>query len=285
MSITLQKLVWKLNIHPSQKLVLVRLADYASDKTQQAYPSVASLAADTGLSERMVQRYLSASVDAGFVVVDDHQHGGRGMTRTYRFTLAKGDASDTVSERKRVTSKPVKGDAGDAVLPQQRVTSREKRVTPMTEKGDTHDGIYIRSEPSTNHQREPSVALPRNGDAQTLVAVLYEDVLGIGKPTNYKQAVGQASQLAKAGVTPDELREIAEWLIADPFWSQKGVNMGTVLSQRDKYRAARNAPVPLRRKVDEAEDDVWEAYGRAKGYITDDDEPADVIDTTARRTS
>lgn len=254
MSIALQKLVWKLDIPPSEKLVLLRLADYASDKDQRAYPSVATLAEDTGLSERQVQRYLSSSVDAGFVTIEENPYGGRGKTRTYRFTLKKGDAGDVdksiqaaqkddthdaLSEKERVTPMTKKGVTDDAHLPQQRVTSVKERVTPEATKGDTHDATYIRSEPSQNHQREPSLALPRNGDAQTLVAVLYEDVLNIGKPTNYKQAVGQASQLAKAGCTPDEVRDIAEWLQADPFWSQKGINMGTVLSQRDKWRASR----------------------------------------------
>lgn len=91
--------------------------------------------------------------------------------------------------------------------------------------------------PATKRKkREPS------GPAQTFVHVLYEDVLGIGEPTNYGTAVGQAQRLVDAGCTVDELRDIAAWLQADPFWSQKGINMGTVLSQRDKWRAAKNAP-------------------------------------------
>jgi hypothetical protein len=259
MSLPLQKLVWKLHLHPSQKLVLVRLADYASDKDHRAYPSVSSLAEDTGLSERMVQRYLAASVDAGLIVIEENGSGGRGKTRTYRFTLQKGDThdanpahdlpekgdtDDTVSRTERVTPMTRKGDTHDALLPKERVTSRTERVTSSAQKGDTHDATYIRSEPSVNHQGEPSVALPRNGAAQTLVAVLYEDVLRIGKPTNYSQVVGQAAQLVKAGCTPDELRDIAGWLAADPFWSQKGITMGTILGQRDKWRAARNAPPP-----------------------------------------
>lgn len=84
--------------------------------------------------------------------------------------------------------------------------------------------------------------MPRNGDAQTLLAVLYEDVLQIGKPTDYKQAVGQAQLLVKAGSTPDEVRAIAEWLMADPFWSQKGITIGLVLRKRDEWRSAQKTP-------------------------------------------
>lgn len=86
--------------------------------------------------------------------------------------------------------------------------------------------------------------MPRNGAAQTLLAVLYEDVLQIGPPTNYKLAIGQAQSLVKAGSTPDEVRSIAEWLMADPFWSQKGITIGLVLKKRDEWRSAKKSPKP-----------------------------------------
>ena len=86
--------------------------------------------------------------------------------------------------------------------------------------------------------------MPRNGAAQTLLAVLYEDVLQIGKPTDFKKAVGQAQLLVNAGSTPDEVREIAEWLMADPFWASKGITIGLVLSKRDEWRSAKRSPKP-----------------------------------------
>ena len=114
-------------------------------------------------------------------------------------------------------------------------------------KSDTKGVQPIAPEPSIEPSLEPSEepsGMPRNGDAQTLLAVLYEDVLQIGPPTNYKLAIGQAQTLVKAGSTPDEVRSIAEWLMADPFWSQKGITIGLVLKKRDDWRAAKNAPKP-----------------------------------------
>ena len=87
--------------------------------------------------------------------------------------------------------------------------------------------------------------MPRNGEAQILVAVLYEDVLGIGKPTNYGRTVGDAQKLVAAGCTPEELTRIAHWLMGDPWIVDKGITMGTVIQQRDKWRASQSKPASL----------------------------------------
>lgn len=241
MSISLQKEVWKLDLPPSEKLVLLRMADYARDKDKCAFPSVRNVARETGLSERQVQRYLKAFVSAGFLEIADYQEGGRGRTRVYQFTLGKGDTGDATLNEERVTPVTVKGDTCDAEHGPKRVTSEPERVTPEDVKGDTFARAIPK--PPINHQKEPSVVEPmkRNGAAQTLVATLYEDVLEIGPPTGYSTVVGQAQALVKAGCTPEELRDIAEWLQADPFWSKKGITMGTILSQRDNWRTAKRS--------------------------------------------
>lgn len=84
--------------------------------------------------------------------------------------------------------------------------------------------------------------MPRNGTAQTMLAVLYEDVLGIGPPTNYGQAVKQADRFAKVGATPDEVEKIAYWLLADPWQAEKGITITTVINSRDRWRSSLNAP-------------------------------------------
>ena len=251
MSVRATTWVWDQPMPPSEKIVLLRLADHANPDGGDVYPSVASVAAHTGISERQVQRYIKSFVERGILVITGHAKGGRSNPREYRFTFQftprkgdtitspitdkKGDADDTVSER--VTSK--KGD----IERQQRVTSETERVTPMTRKGD----IAVSPEPPITTNTEPSgepSGMPRNGAAQTLLAVLYEDVLQIGKPTNYSKAVGQAQQLVKAGSSPEEVRDIAEWLLADPFWAAKGITIGLVLNKRDEWRSAKNAPKP-----------------------------------------
>lgn len=89
---------------------------------------------------------------------------------------------------------------------------------------------------------QPGKPMGRNGPAQTMLAVLHEDVLKIGPPTNYGQAVKQAQRLADAGCTPDELERIAYWLLGDPWHADKGITITTVINNRDKWKSSQNAP-------------------------------------------
>ena len=92
--------------------------------------------------------------------------------------------------------------------------------------------------------------MPRHGMAQTLLATLHEDVLNIGPPTNYKRAVGVAGRLANAGCTPLELKQIAEWLLNDPFWGPKGVTIQKILDRRDDWHAAKAAEAKKPKQAD-----------------------------------
>lgn len=89
---------------------------------------------------------------------------------------------------------------------------------------------------------QPGKPMPRNGPAQTMLAVLHEDVLKIGPPTNYGQAVKQAQRLADAGCTTEELERIAYWLLADSWHADKGITITTVINSRDKWKSSQNAP-------------------------------------------
>jgi hypothetical protein len=60
-------MVWELAVTPSEKLVLLALADHAQDGGGGAYPSVATLARKTGLSDRMVRYVLSRKSQQGLL--------------------------------------------------------------------------------------------------------------------------------------------------------------------------------------------------------------------------
>lgn len=66
MSNRLLSLAWKVPVSAMAKLVLVRLADRADDQGH-CWPSIASLARDTGANDRTVQRALRTLRDAGHV--------------------------------------------------------------------------------------------------------------------------------------------------------------------------------------------------------------------------
>lgn len=68
---SIQAIAWvldhKLNIKPAHKLVLICLANYAGEDGQDAFPSVATIAKHTEMSERSVQRILQDLLHARLI--------------------------------------------------------------------------------------------------------------------------------------------------------------------------------------------------------------------------
>lgn len=58
MSIALTSLIWPIKIPAPEKLVLLRLADFADDDGAHIFPSLRRLADETGYEERSVRRML-----------------------------------------------------------------------------------------------------------------------------------------------------------------------------------------------------------------------------------
>jgi hypothetical protein len=166
MSVKVAGWVWDQPFQPVEKLILLKLADHAHHDGTNVYPSVAEIAHATGIGDRQVQRYLRDLVNRGVLVIDDRLEGGRGRSRVYRFTFAKGDAHDTLS-------RPVKGDIHDTVSADRKgdahdTLSGEERVTSGAIKGDTQgtervtSGVVLEGdtlyEPSVNRQETSSGA-------------------------------------------------------------------------------------------------------------------------------
>ena len=86
MSIIISSILWRKKLPPLEKLVLLRLADYATDAGGGIYPSVDRVATECGVSGRHVQRVLKIYVTAGMLVIGRHG-GGRHRTNEYGFNL------------------------------------------------------------------------------------------------------------------------------------------------------------------------------------------------------
>ena len=95
-------------------------------------------------------------------------------------------------------------------------------------------------------------------------------------PANWSKASKIAKDLQKAGVTPGELLEIYDWLEADPFWSDdKGFDLGTALSQVDKFRQSKRRPrVAKKTYLEKTMEVMAEVFGESA------DVDADVYETT-----
>lgn len=109
MSVHITSPVWRLNLPPKPKLVLLKLADCANPHSGFAFPSIETISRDTGVARRTVQLILAEFRESGVLVVQE-PGGGRRKATTYSFDLkraqllhgfpdAAGEAKDAVAAR------------------------------------------------------------------------------------------------------------------------------------------------------------------------------------------
>lgn len=90
-------LIWNLDVSQAKKLLLLRL-DFRSEKDQECWPSIASLAKDLKCSKRTVQRLLKELQEDGYIVASAFfEPNGRQSSNIFRLTLAEESASATPS--------------------------------------------------------------------------------------------------------------------------------------------------------------------------------------------
>jgi hypothetical protein len=86
MSVRVSALCWKVPLPATEKLVLLRLADFADDQGFNIYPAVQTVADDCGVGIRIVQLTLKKMVNKGLLVVIN-QGGGRGRATEYAIDM------------------------------------------------------------------------------------------------------------------------------------------------------------------------------------------------------
>lgn len=86
MSVRISALCWKVPLPATEKLVLLRLADFADDQGYNIYPAVQTVADDCGCGHRIVQLTLKKLIGRGLLVVMN-QGGGRCRTTEYAIDL------------------------------------------------------------------------------------------------------------------------------------------------------------------------------------------------------
>lgn len=73
MSFFAEKWAWSQKIPATQKYVLVNLA-HRANSVAATWPSIATIAEDTGLSRRTVQYALTGLVKAGLITIEKRRH-------------------------------------------------------------------------------------------------------------------------------------------------------------------------------------------------------------------
>lgn len=167
MSIRLMTLVWDIPFPTqAQKLIALKLADYAADTGGSVFPSAETLGDKAGCDERTVQRTLKAFRGCGLIHLK--REGGKGPKDTNEWwlnvpmmaALAYGKATIVGTSTELEIDGEIVQEKGDTVSPidDARVTPVQKRVTPVSPKGDAS------VTQSVNNHQEPSLARERACD-------------------------------------------------------------------------------------------------------------------------
>lgn len=133
-------------ISPTQKFVLMMLAEYA-DAEGRCFPSVETLAADTGFSDRAVQKAIRGLVAAGFLVIE--KGGGRGHSNRYRVAV-KGEPSSGFNEEKGEPHSP-NGVRGSAIKGEPRSLKGERRSGELPK----NPPLVLEADASNTHAPPP----------------------------------------------------------------------------------------------------------------------------------
>jgi len=90
MSAKLMGQVWDLKIDHNYQLVLLALADHASDDGTSIYPGIEYLVWKTGYSERQIKRILKDLEEAALIICVSHRRGGKGHKTEWQLHLSNG---------------------------------------------------------------------------------------------------------------------------------------------------------------------------------------------------
>jgi hypothetical protein len=146
--------VFDLSISPTEKLVLLAMADHASPDGSGCYPSVATLIKKTSLSRRCVQTAIRHMENVGFLVRVGQATGGRRLTTEYSISL---------DSAKKVIGKADRNSAARAPFPHDQKGAKFdiKRAQNLHEKGAKFDRKTecILIEPKTEPRDEPENCL------------------------------------------------------------------------------------------------------------------------------
>lgn len=112
MSKHVENLVWRYaKVPPSEKLVLLKLADAANPDGTNAYPSLQEMAEECYLSKRTIQRALDQLQAIGVIEVQQVYHPGRHVPTTWRVRVDILTTGNVALDRHYTTEK--RGDTAD----------------------------------------------------------------------------------------------------------------------------------------------------------------------------
>ena len=79
--------VWKRNLPPTEKFVLLAIANFSNDKTGLAWPSQSTIAGKTGYSRQTVNRAIKRLCAKGVLVSSKRSAEGKSTSNVYRINI------------------------------------------------------------------------------------------------------------------------------------------------------------------------------------------------------
>lgn len=201
---SIEAIVWVLNESacesPTEKLVMIALANHARPDGTSAFPAVATISRYTKLSERAIRMNLRELERRGLIRRCDDRIVAAYITR---------------ADKRPLGYDLMMGGGHEVPLVDERGASDDTHGGHLT----TERGAPDAPEPYKNRTREPSIFMSDAVKLTTLLADLVEGN-GYDRPaTNDKAVAVMERALRIDGRTADELEGAIRWAAASEFWS------------------------------------------------------------------
>ena len=148
--------------NPSRKLVLLKLADCASDNGE-CFPSYQFIADQCEITRRAVMKHVAGLVEMGFLWVEKRKNGEQNHSNIYHLTIAKGSEQNALG-----------GSEQDSLGSEQDSLGGSEQDSPITSNSfypvnetDTRAGHSGKAKPKKNTQADLAVLQNLGVDEQT----------------------------------------------------------------------------------------------------------------------
>lgn len=192
--------------NPNKKLVLLKLADCASD-TGECFPSYQHIADQCEISRRSVMKYVDELESMGFLWVENRKNGKQNHTNVYHLTISKG--AKNTSEPHSLGSEPHSLGGGE---PRSPITSNS--FEPVNETCIAHEAQHKRAavaKPKKTDTHSADLAALENMGVETQLAKDWLQTRKEKRAGSLTQTVMAAlrREAEKAGLTVPQAVQVA----------------------------------------------------------------------------
>lgn len=235
MSIKLMSMVFDSDLPTTEKMVLLAMADYASDNGDSIFPSIETLCHKTSLSDRSVQASIQKLIKKNYLILLK-KGGGRANTNLYKIRCSR------FAVFEKGESGSLKGETGaqkgERPSPDPSLTIIK---TSLSAKADSDEPVY---EPCDDcgeliPVKKPKKTPKSDGRSKTPAIIAFRRLTG-----QYPKVINYQEILDVLGENPNEP------LLASCYreWCARGYNTKSIKWLTDWYKhggiPGRNQPVP-----------------------------------------